>query len=149
MILPDFKAFPRDGRVLGIDWGLRRIGIAVSDPSREFVFVRDAIVVQRGANNHAVLVADVAQSEGVVGIIVGLPVRGDGGASDTTKMVRAFVDELAIQTDLPICMIEENLTSAVAQENMGRVRVCELKEKLDSESARVILENAIAMINRA
>ena len=45
-------------------------------------------------------------------------------------------------------MIEENLTSATAQENMGRVRVRELKERLDSESARVILENAIAMINR-
>ncbi len=37
MILPDFKAFPRVGRILGIDWGLRRIGVAVSDPSREFV----------------------------------------------------------------------------------------------------------------
>jgi RNase H-fold protein (predicted Holliday junction resolvase) len=63
-------------------------------------------------------------------------------------MVRDFVAKLAIKTDLPICMIEENLTSATAQENMGRVRVRELKERLDSESARVILENAIAMINR-
>lgn len=149
MILPDFKAFPRVGRILGIDWGLRRIGIAVSDPSREFVFARDVISVPRGANNHVALIADVARSENVVGIVVGMPVRGDGTESDTTKMVRTFVDELAIQTDLPICMIEENLTSATAQENMGRVRVRELKEKLDSESARVILENAISMINRA
>ncbi|MBE6460396.1 MAG: Holliday junction resolvase RuvX [Alphaproteobacteria bacterium] len=148
MILPDFKVFPRDGRVLGIDWGLRRIGVAVSDPSREFVFVRDVISVPRGAENHADLVADVARSENVVGIIVGVPVRGDGGVSDTTKMVHDFVAKLAIKTDLPICMIEENLTSATAQENMGRVRVRELKERLDSESARVILENAIAMINR-
>ena len=48
-----------------------------------------------------------------------------------------------------ICTVEENLTSAAAQESMGRVRVRELKERLDSESARVILENAISMINRA
>ena len=39
MILPDFKAFPRVGRMMGIDGGLARIGLAVSDPSRYFVFV--------------------------------------------------------------------------------------------------------------
>lgn len=149
MILPDFKAFPRMGRILGIDWGLRRIGVAVSDPTRHFVFVRDVISVPRGADNHADLVANMAARENVVGIIVGLPVRGDGSESDTTKMVRDFVAKLATKTDLPIGMIEENLTSAIAQENIGRVRVQELKEKLDSESARVILENAIAMISRA
>ena len=149
MILPDFKAFPRVGRILGIDWGLRRIGVAVSSPDREFVFVRDAIVMPRGANAHAVRVADLAREENVVGIVVGLPVRGDGTESDTTKMVREFVDDLSRQVDLPICMIEENLTSAAAQENMGRVRVRDLKKNLDSESARVILENAIAIINRA
>lgn len=149
MILPDFKAFPRAGRILGIDWGLRRIGVAVSSPMRDFVFVRDVIVMPYGADNHADLVVNMAARENVVGIIVGLPVRGDGTESDTTKMVRDFVVKLATKTDLPICMIEENLTSSAAQESMGRVRVRDLKEKLDSESARVILENAIAMINRA
>ncbi len=147
MILPDFKAFPRSGRVLGIDWGLRRIGVAVSSPDREFVFVRDAIVLARGADNHAQRIANMAHDEGVVGIVVGLPLFTDGTESTTTKMVRDFVADLEKKTDLPICLIEENLTSAIAQEEMGRVR--DLKERLDSESARVILENAIAMINRA
>ena len=149
MILPDFKAFPRSGRVLGVDWGLRRIGVAVSDPTRDFVFVRDAIVLQRGAVNHVDLVVETAVRENVVGIVVGLPLYPDGTESDTTKMVREFVADLATKTNLPICMIEENLTSVSAQESMGRVRVRDLKVRLDSESARVILENAIAMINRA
>ena len=149
MILPDFKAFPRSGRILGIDWGLRRIGVAVSDPTRGFVFVRDAIVVPRGANNHAERVANIVRDEGCVGVVVGLPVHSDGAESETSAMVRAFVADLAQQIDVPICMLEENLTSVVAQEDMGRVRVNELKQKLDSESARVILENAIAIINRA
>ena len=149
MILPDFKAFPRAGRILGVDWGLRRIGVAVSSPMRDFVFVRDVIVMPRGAENHADLVADLAGQEQVSGIVVGLPVRGDGTESDTTKMVRDFVAKLATKTDLPICMIEENLTSVAAQESMGRIRLRDIKQKLDSESARVILENAIAIINRA
>ena len=148
MILPDFKAFPRTGRILGIDWGLRRIGVAVSDATRDFVFVRDAIVLPRGADNHAARVAELAAQENVAGIVVGLPLYPDGAESDTTKQVYDFIKDLATKTDLPICTIEENLTSAVAQESMGRVRVRDLKERLDSESARVILENAIAVINR-
>ena len=148
MILPDFKAFPHNGRLLGVDWGLRRIGVAVSDAEHGFVFVRPVVVVPRGAVNHANLIADIAKNESVVGIVVGLPLYSDGSDSDTTKMVRDFINALAKVIDLPICTIEENLTSAVAQENMGRVSVSKLKESLDSESARVILENAIAMINR-
>lgn len=149
MILPDFKAFPCSGRILGIDWGERRVGVAVGDLSLGFVFVRDAIVVARGANNHADLIAQLVKAEGVSGVVIGLPVRGDGTESETSRMVRDFADSLARQIDLPICFIEENLTSAAAQENMGRVRVRDLKEKLDSEAAKVILENAIAMIKRA
>lgn len=149
MILPDFKAFPRVGRILGIDWGLRRIGVAVSDPMRDFVFARDAIVMPRGAVNHAQMVAELAHAEGVAGIVVGMPLYNDGTVSDTSRQVIAFLDDLSRATDLPICTIEENLTSATAQENMGRVRVNDLKQKLDSESAKVILENAISMIKRA
>jgi putative Holliday junction resolvase len=149
MILPDFKGFPRAGRIMGVDWGLSRIGVAVSDPSRDFVFVRPVMNIARGANNHADIVVKVADAESVGGIVVGLPIRNDGSESETTQMVRDFVNKLAAKTDLPICMIEENLTSIVAQESMGRVRVRDIKQKLDSESARVILENAIAIIKRA
>ena len=149
MILPDFKAFPRTGRILGVDWGLSRIGLAVSDTNGDFIFTRPVVVMSRGATHHADIVAQFAKEEGVVAIVVGLPVRNDGSESDTTKMVRDFVNRLAIKTDLPICMIEENLTSVAAQESMGRVRVRDIKQRLDSESARVILENAIAIIKRA
>ena len=149
MILPDFKAFPRVGRILGIDWGARRVGVAVSSPDREFVFVRDVIVVPRGGLDIAQKIADLSVTEGVVGIVVGLPVRNDGTMTETSQAVTEFVTALAGKTDLPICLIEENLTSVAAQEDMGRVRVSDIKERLDSQSARVILENAIAMINRA
>ncbi len=148
MILPDFKAFPRTGRLMGIDWGLRRIGVAVSDETRDFVFVRPVININR-SDDAAAIVARVATDERACGIVVGLPLYPDGAESDTTKMVRDFIATLAQKTDLPIVTVEENLTSVSAQESMGRVRVRDIKEKLDSESARVILENAIALISRA
>ena len=148
MILPDFKAFPRSGRIIGIDWGARRVGVAVSDETRSFVFVRDVIKLGVG-DDAGTIIARVAKEERVVGIVVGLPLYPDGAESDTTKMVREFVVNLSEKTDLPIILVEENLTSVVAQESMGRVRVRDIKERLDSQAACVILENAIALINRA
>ncbi|MBR2012342.1 MAG: Holliday junction resolvase RuvX [Alphaproteobacteria bacterium] len=148
MILPDFKGFPRVGRIIGVDWGARRIGVAVSDETRTFVFVRPTINIGRG-DDVAAIIARVATNERAVGVVVGLPLYPDGAESDTTQMVREFINALSQKTDLPIVTVEENLTSVSAQESMGRVRVCDIKERLDSESARVILENAIALINRA
>ena len=147
MILDDFKVFPHNGRLLGIDWGARRTGVAVSDESREFVFAR-APIVSRDAAELVRAVADLIQTEQATGIVIGLPLRMDGSESDTTKMVREFADALATATDVPIIFIDETLSSAVAQEQMGRVRPRDIKEKLDSNSARLILENAIDLVSR-
>ena len=148
MILPNFNDFPRSGRIMGIDWGARRTGVAVSDNAREFVFVRPAILSGRGGESSAQQIADLARTENVVGIVVGLPLRMDGTASDTTDAVRRWATELCTYTDLPIVFIDETLTSVTAQQDMGRVRISDIKRGLDSESARVILENAIAVMAR-
>lgn len=144
MIMANFKDFPRAGRIIGFDWGARRTGVAVSDESREFVFVRAPIV----AADMAKEMAAIAQSERAVGIVIGLPLRTDGSESETTKMVRDVADRVAQYTELPICLIDEILTSTTAAEETKLRTVKEVKEKLDSESARIILENAIAVINR-
>lgn len=150
MILPDFKAFPRTGRIVGIDWGAARTGVAVSDASREFVFTRDVIDARRaGECDLARRVADVVANEGAVGIIIGLPLHADGTESETTSRVREFAARLETLTDLPICFIDESYSSVTAQSEMGRVRRADIKQKLDSASARVILENAISLIRRA
>lgn len=147
MILSDFKVFPRTGRLIGIDWGARRTGIAVSDELHEFVFAREPIVSRH--NDELVrAVVNLVNVEKLVGIVVGLPLRTDGSESDTTARVREFADALATAIDIPIIFIDETLSSATAQEEMGRVRIRDIKSKLDSNAARVILENAIAMMNR-
>ena len=147
MILPDFKDFPKNGRVIGVDWGARRTGVAISDETRKIVFTRPVI---NPMPNKSVVdqVAELVRQERVGGIVIGLPLRMDGTESDTTAIVRKFANDLAGQVDVPICFLDETLTSTSAQESMGRVRVRDIKQHLDSESARVILENAIAILNR-
>lgn len=147
MILSNFKVFPRVGRLVGIDWGARRTGIAVSDDGREFVFARAPIVSNGGAELVRAVV-ELVRTEKIAGIVIGLPLRMNGTDSETTARVRAFADALSHETDTPIIFIDETLSSSEAQGQMGRVRRADIKEKLDSNAARVILENAIALMGR-
>ena len=147
MIFYDYKDFPRIGRIIGLDWGARRCGVAISDFDRNFVFVRPQINVKSNEELiHAV--KDLIQEENIVGIVLGLPLRSDGSESDTTKMVRDFSEILSQYTDVPILFIEENLSSFAAQQEMGKTNVAKIKQELDSLAAKVILENAIAMLKR-
>ena len=144
MIMADFKDFPRTGRIIGFDWGLRRTGVAISDENRTFVFVRSPIVSGDMAQQMAIL----ANTEKVVGIVIGLPLRTDGSESETTQMVRDVANQITKYTDLPICFVDESLTSSSAAEQGEYHSIKDIKTKLDSQSARIILENAIAIINR-
>jgi putative Holliday junction resolvase len=138
MICHDFKDFPKTGRLIGIDWGGRSIGVAASDPDRKFVFVRPPITNRESR----IAIRDLIRSENVVGVVLGLPLRLDGTDSPTTKRVRKFAADLAAQTDIPIILFDESLTSFEAAENGADAG------GLDSESARVLLENAIAVMGR-
>ena len=147
MILSDYKDFPRAGRIISLDWGLRRCGVAVSDESREFTFTRPQLYI-KSQDELIQNVLGIICEEKVAGIVIGLPLFSDGSESDTTKMVREFADALAEKTDLPMIFIEENLTSAAAQQEIGRKSLSKIKQELDSVSAKIILENAIAMLKR-
>lgn len=147
MILSDYKDFPRVGRIIGIDWGLRRCGVAISDENRGFVFVRPQLYVTN-QNELIQKILDILLTDKISGIVLGLPLHADGTDSDTTKQVREFANMLSEQTDLPIIFIEENLTSAVAQAEIGRKSISKIKQELDSVSAKIILENAISVLKR-
>ena len=147
MILSDYKDFPHTGRIIGFDWGARRCGVAVSDENRDFVFARPQINV-KNSDELLLKIIDLINEERPIGLVFGLPLYSDGTDSDTTKQVREFVEKLSLKTDLPIIFIEENLTSATAQEEIGRFNMNKIKTELDSMSARVILENAISLLKR-
>ncbi len=138
MVITDFKYFPRSGRLLGIDWGSRRIGIAISDESRGFIFPRGIIPESE--------ILRFIKDENVVGVVIGLPLYADGGDSDTTRKVREFAEKLAEGLTIPIVFIEENLTSIEANERQHAKG--KRQKEIDSESAAVILENAISMMKR-
>lgn len=147
MILSDYKNFPRVGRIIGLDWGLRRCGVAVSDEGRDFVFTRPQLDI-KNQDELVQKILDIVSTDKISGIVLGLPLHADGTDSDTTKQVREFADLLSENTNLPIIFIEENLTSVTAQAEIGRKSISKIKQELDSVSAKIILENSIAMLKR-
>ena len=148
MILSDYKDFPKKGRIIGIDWGLRRCGVAISDENRDFVFVRPQLNVKT-QDELIQKILGIISDDKICGVVIGLPLYADGSDSDTTIKVREFAKMLESKTDLSIIFVEENLTSASAQSEIGRKSITKIKQELDSVSAKIILENAIALIKRA
>ena len=141
MIVNNFKSFPKNGKLLGIDWGCKRIGLAVSDERQLFVFARPILKHESKKKEQNFL--KIISDEDIAGIVIGLPLRLDGTDSETTTQVRKFATELSSQTKIPIILFDESLTSFAAEDEGAK------KDILDSESARILLENAISVINRS
>jgi putative Holliday junction resolvase len=136
-------------RVLGIDFGQRRLGLAVSDPSA--TLARPWRTLEAGADPRASAHAVAAlltsgrepDLEDLGAIVVGLPKRLGGGDTDQTEPARRFATELERLTALPVHLQDERLTSYEAD-----VRLAERerdwrrrKARLDAAAAAVILQD--------
>ncbi|MBZ0286883.1 MAG: Holliday junction resolvase RuvX, partial [Anaerolineae bacterium] len=129
------------GRVLGIDHGLKRIGLAVSDPSG--LIARELTVLNRKTNREDFeRINRIAAEQKATGIVVGLPINSEAETGEYTQAdtVRRWVERFAETTRLPITLWDEQLTSADARElsiRQGRNR----REAIDDLAARIILQS--------
>ena len=134
-------------RVLGVDVGERRIGLAISDRSRTLARPLTTLTIESAAD--AVdRVADTitrlrGEDDGLDMVVVGLPVKLDGSASTATARAVEFIEGLRARVPVVILTEDERLTSREAesrlavQERDWRKR----KEKLDAAAAAVILQD--------
>jgi putative holliday junction resolvase len=135
-------------RIVGLDIGQRRIGVAISDATATLarpvgVLARagsDADAVRMVANEIARL---AAEEDGVASVVVGLPKRLDGTASEMTPRVQAFAEQLRAASGLPVLLQDERLSSREAESRLAlrekdwRAR----KKKLDAAAAAIILQD--------
>lgn len=130
-------------KVIGIDYGTRRIGIAMADTGVGMAFARPQL--DGGADAHT-RIARICADERVDHIVVGLPLGMDGQETDTTRRVRTFVDALATTTGLPVDFMDERLSSAEASQRLHEAGINTRKQKklLDSVAAQIILESWLA-----
>ncbi len=127
-------------RTLGIDFGTRRVGLAITDPEGRMAFARPSIERTTRDALFARLLA-VIETEGVGAVVVGLPLTLEGEDSLTTRQVRNFAESLGRRIAIPIHLVDERFSSAAAEEELKEAGLCGKKRKqhLDSQAAVLIL----------
>lgn len=129
------------GRLLGIDHGLKRIGLAVSDVSG--LVASELSVLNRKTNREDFAqINRISDEQKVIGIVVGLPINSDAKPGEYTQAdtVRRWVERFGETSPLPITLWDEQLTSMDAREmsiRQGRNR----RDPIDDLAARVMLQS--------
>jgi putative holliday junction resolvase len=146
------KEFGRDeerpkesGRVLALDVGAKRVGVAVSDELRLTVRPLKAL---RGTNWKQLLraLSELCKEFDVRQVVLGLPLRLDGGEGDAAKDVRNVARKLELSLRLPVDFQDERLTSKAAESALRREGMDEraVFANADSEAAAIILRDYLS-----
>lgn len=128
-------------RILGIDYGERRVGVALSDPMG--LFASPLTVLERGRKLKKTVgeIAALVQKHEVGEVVVGLPLSMSGELGSKAKEVRAFVIRLREGLDVPVVEWDERLTTVAAERALieGRVRRERRRNVIDKTAAALIL----------
>lgn len=132
-------------RVLALDLGERRIGLALSDPTGTIAQGLDVIDRKTGANVLAEIRRRI-EALGVERIVVGLPLRMDGTEGAEAEKVRRFVARLQTRVGIPVDVQDERLSSAEAEQLMiaGDASRARRRRSRDAVAAALILQTYLA-----
>ena len=138
---------PIRGRLLAVDLGDVRIGLALSDPDQIVASPLETLPVA-SANDHDRIVADlgrVATDREAVGIVVGLPRRLDGREDDPARRSREIAEALRARTGLPVALWDERFTTTEAERVMLAQDASrrERRSSIDRVAASLILQGVL------
>jgi putative Holliday junction resolvase len=129
-------------RFLAIDYGLKRVGIAITDPLRFFAYPLETL--QNDSNFWTKFQTIISNYE-IETIIVGYPLKEDGSKSSSTELVENFVSELKKRIKVPIELIDERYSSSIAKERVLNSVSSKKKRRdkalIDKNAAAIILED--------
>ena len=133
------------GRLLALDLGRKRIGVAVSDEL--WITVRPlAPIYQTNWKELLRAVADLLQRFDAQGLVIGLPLKLDGSEGTAAKEAKRRARNFQLSLKVPVYLQDERLTSRESEELLraaGR-SVKEVRENVDSQAAAIILRDFIA-----
>ena len=137
------------GKLLGVDFGDKRTGLAISNDMRTLASGITQISVG-GMQKTAAAVAQVAKDRAVVGVVVGLPVNMDGSHGPRAQHAEKFAGLLrealtALAVEIPVVMQDERMTTMAASRYLNETDTKGAKRKgvIDTLSAEIILQNAL------
>jgi putative pre-16S rRNA nuclease len=133
------------GRLLGVDYGERRIGLAISDPSGTIASPAGVIVRRTGKRPPVAEIVRRAEALEARGFVMGLPLDGNGDETPRSREARAVAEALGKRTGLPVELIDERYSTAAALRAIramgGSTR--DRKGDVDALAAAVFLQKAL------
>ena len=134
-------------RILALDHGTKRIGVAVSDETKTIAQPLEYILADPPADFRERLEKILLEKE-IDLILIGMPRNMDGSYGPAAQKVQAFVGDLKAVTMLPIKLWDERLTSTMANRALiqGNVRRDQRKEKVDKMAAAILLQSYLDAI---
>jgi len=129
-------------RVLGLDLGTKRLGLALSDPTGSFASPF-AVIESRGRANDLERLREIVTDNDVGQVVVGMPTTLRGEAGLAAQQAEEFARELAAQLDVPVSTWDERMTTVVAERALisaGERRETR-REKRDKVAAAVMLQS--------
>lgn len=131
-------------RSLGIDFGEKRIGLAISDPAGRLA-VPLATLERRNDRSALRQIAEIARREGIERLVLGEPKGLDGQPGTAAERVRRFGERLSEMTGLPLELVDEALTSVEAA---GRLRQAGIGSRwepgrIDAVAAQILLQEVL------
>ncbi len=133
------------GKIAAIDFGLKRIGIAITDASKKMAL---PLTTVSGGLASVVSVLQPRRSE-IEKILIGLPLHMNGKKSEMSLLVEAFAKELENALQIPIVLIDERLSSKQAETHLkeANYRRKQRAEHLDQVAATLLLESYLQQMS--
>lgn len=122
------EIFPREGRLLGLDYGTKRIGFAISTFEQNIASPLENYT-RRSEADDARHLAKIVEEYYPVGLVVGLPVHMSGEEGQSAMGARSFGAWAAATTSLPVCFWDERHTSMMAEAHLMAAELTKKKRK--------------------
>lgn len=130
-------------RILGIDYGTKRIGLAISDSGGSIASPLKQVAAAGRSADDAAAVLRIADENRAEELLIGLPVNMDGTEGPQAKLTRAFADKLEALTARPVRFWDERLSSRTAEAYLAQADLTrkQKKKRRDAVAAQVILQS--------
>ena len=147
--IEDFKkSIGIKSRLLGIDPGKNRIGLAISDENK-LVSTPLKTIIKKNNSNFISEIKEIIVENNIKGIIVGNPLNMDGSLGRSAQSVKDTTENIEKSLDIPICLWDERL-STVGAFNLSSqldINVSKREKKIDENAAAFILQGALDFLN--
>ena len=147
--LTDLSTVPAEGRIIALDPGTKRVGVAVCDELR--FTTRPLPYITRTSWKKLLLeVKNILAELDAEVLVIGLPLRSDGGESEMSEEARSMARRFSLSLDIPVYLQDERVTSYEAKSRLWQrgLDVKESRSQVDCEAAAIILSDFLDRLDR-